>query len=164
MKLRNLEENDFKTLISWVDNAQDLMLFAGSAYSFPLDEKQLLATLNDSKIECFSMLNDQNEMVGHCQLFLLEKSVKIARVIINPAYRGQSFGRILMELLLNYIQQFYSTFLIELYVFDFNTRAISLYESLGFERQEIGEKLTVVNGQTWRAIKMIKPSFAENLS
>lgn len=162
MKLRSLEENDFKTLISWVDNAQDLMLFAGSAYSFPLDEKQLFATKNDQKVVCFSLVNDQNEMVGHCQLFLLEESVKIARVIVHPAYRGQSLGRILMELLLNYIQQYYPTFLIELYVFDFNTRAIALYESLGFERQKIGEKVTVVNGQTWRAIRMIKSSFLEN--
>src|SRR5690606_1520262 len=143
-----------KEVISWVPTAEDVLLFAGSAYQFPLTEDQLIASANDENQRVFSFVNKENEVLVHCQLFLLADAIKIGRVIIPQKYRGRSLGKGMMLSLMDYIQIHFPNKFITLNVFTFNTKAIQLYEKLGFVRQETGMKTVEINGQTWTSVLM----------
>lgn len=143
-----------KCVVSWIQTAEDLLLFAGSAYQFPLTEEQLMASANDDKQRVFSLVNEKNELEGHCQLFLLVNAIKIGRVLIPANQRGKSIGERMIRLLLEYIQMYFPNQLITLNVFSFNKPAIQLYEKLGFVRQPIGAKTVEINGNTWTSFQM----------
>ncbi|MEA4882418.1 MAG: GNAT family N-acetyltransferase [Clostridia bacterium] len=54
-------------------------------------------------------------------------------ISVHDAYQGYGIGRALMETLLDLADNYLGLIRVELEVFADNTRAISLYESLGFE-------------------------------
>ena len=56
-------------------------------------------------------------------------------IFIGPEYQGAGYGREAMELALRYAFHELNLFRVQLYVFGYNTRAINLYESIGFVRE-----------------------------
>lgn len=59
----------------------------------------------------------------------------IKRVITHPEHRGNNYARSLIEHIISYAQNEQKLQAIDLHVWDQNTPAIRLYESLGFELQ-----------------------------
>ena len=49
LELKPFTEDDCERLIGWIPDARFLMLWAGPDYSWPLDRKQLLATLERTR-------------------------------------------------------------------------------------------------------------------
>lgn len=59
----------------------------------------------------------------------------VKRVIVLPDRRGKGYARHLLTHIIQYAQQKLNIHAIDLHVYDQNTSAIQLYESLGFELQ-----------------------------
>ncbi len=59
----------------------------------------------------------------------------IKRVIVHPDQRGKGLARHIMEYVINYARVEQHLDAIDLHVWDQNTSAIHLYETLGFEMQ-----------------------------
>ena len=59
----------------------------------------------------------------------------VKRVIVLPDYRGKGYARQLLTYIIEYAQKELNIYAIDLHVFDQNTSAIRLYESLGFTLQ-----------------------------
>ena len=47
IRLEKFEKDSYKDLISWVDNKEMLMQFAGPAFDFPLTNEQLDKSISD---------------------------------------------------------------------------------------------------------------------
>ena len=59
----------------------------------------------------------------------------VKRVVVHPDYRGYGIARQLMEHIIHYARTEHSLDAIDLHVWEGNTAAIRLYESLGFHLQ-----------------------------
>mgnify|MGYP000872496672 CR=1 FL=1 len=88
----------------------------------------------------FSAKNEAGTILGYAWLWIRgaesRREAFVCDVIIEPEFRGYGHGRKLMELIEAEAQKRGAT-RIGLHVFGFNSRAINLYSSLGFETTDL---------------------------
>ncbi len=157
VQFRKFTSSDYDTLISWVDNEETLMQFAGPAFSFPLDHKQLDQSLEDPKRFAFKVI-ELNElvMIGYAEIFLKENIACLARIIIgNKEFRGKGIGQEIVEQLLRYTFIDLDQSKAELNVFDWNVSAIKCYEKTGFIINPDKKTENTINGKVWISLNMI---------
>lgn len=148
IKLEKFDPSDFNRLISWVQNENELLQFAGPIFQFPLDQKQLTGYINRNDLDAFKVVDiDSQEVIGHCELNYSQESPRICRVIIgNSSYRGKGYGQAIIEALSAYAFKNPLVNEITLNVFAWNTAAVKCYEKCGFMKKS----------QTEDAMRMVK--------
>lgn len=153
-------KEDIVRLINWVDSNRLNIIWASDMFTFPLDEKQLndyLKSATQNGILMFKVINKENgnsETVGHAELDLKGKEIKISRLLISKENRGKGFGEQMMKALINYIENNLKYEDICLTVFTFNKPAITLYEKLGFKTIKIDKGYMTFEGDSWDRQKM----------
>ncbi len=98
----------------------------------------------------FVALNDVNEVVGWCDVVRIDQESfrhgwRLGMGLL-PAVRGRGVGRRLAEAAIAAAKE-RGAERIELEVFASNTRAIALYEKLGFEREGVKRRARKVDGE-----------------
>lgn len=81
------------------------------------------------------VLEDQ-EIMGYVGIWITYEQSQITTIGIRPQYQGQGLGRLLMEKSIEFAKR-QGCEVMSLEVRVSNTKAISLYESLGFEKKAI---------------------------
>jgi RimJ/RimL family protein N-acetyltransferase len=142
--------SDFKALISWVRNPDELFIWSADAFTFPLDEIQLERHYQDaqgprSSRMLFTALDGQTRQpVGHIGLIRIDRAARkasLAFVLVDPGKRGRGYGKGIVQAIL---QEGFSNLKLakmDLFVFDYNTTAISCYQKLGFETEKVVDDL-----------------------
>ena len=156
LKLELFTKEDYARLISWIENEEELIQFAGPVFTFPLTEKQLEKYSEDNCRFAYKVIEiNSNQTIGHCEIYLSEKSTKLCRILIGEkSFRGKGLGlEIVKRLLEKCFNQFNSLF-VELNVYDWNTGAIKCYEKAGFKINKDKYKTIAVNGKKWTSINM----------
>jgi RimJ/RimL family protein N-acetyltransferase len=157
IQLQQFEKGGYATLISWVDNPEMLMQFAGPALVFPLTEEQLDQSLSDTNRFAFTIADTATGApVGYAEINLTDKTACLGRILIgDKSMRGKGLGTQVVQLLLAYAFSRFDKTVAELNVFNWNTAAIKCYEKAGFTINP-GKKLErKINGETWTAINMV---------
>jgi len=110
IQLQKFEEKDFETFKSWIKGENQLLQFAGSIFTFPIENSQLLAYINDSKrISLKVVLIDSNEMVGHCELNFENKLPRLSRILIGKEeLRNKGYGKLIINEMLKLMFDKYS--------------------------------------------------------
>jgi ribosomal protein S18 acetylase RimI-like enzyme len=135
MILRLTTDEDLSILISWINDKDACRLWAGPQVRFPLSLDSLKEDINFSEENTFSMINDEGEFWGLGQLIEKENGrIHLARLIISPIQRGQGFGNLLCRLLIDAAGDRFGKVNLSLNVYSKNTKAVRLYEKLGFKR------------------------------
>ena len=144
------------TLISWVTNEDELVLFAGqNALHFPLTEEQITAYLADSDRQVFAALdNYTDQLLGMGEIFhSAPDKVRLCRILVDKAQRGRGIGQQLTLALTQtaladpHIQR------VELNVYDFNVAAIRCYQICGFRMDEKQDE-NISSWKNWRNVRM----------
>lgn len=156
ISLEPFDKQHYDDLISWVETEEELMQFAGPLFKFPLTPEQLDESLSDKNRIAFRLVDGEtNKGIGHAEIFLLENSIKLGRILIgDKTYRGRGLCPNIMKLLMDYAFANLHKDLIELNVFDWNHGAIKCYEKVGFTINPEKKLLRHVRDQTWTAINM----------
>jgi RimJ/RimL family protein N-acetyltransferase len=158
IKLVPFEENDFEKLISWIDNEESLVQFAGSVvFKYPLTKEQLAVYISDDKRLAFKVVEvETNKTIGHAEIYLVNSDiVRLCRILIgSKEYRGKGIGQQIIQQLKNYSFDKFNAEIVELNVYDWNISAIKCYEKVGFKINPSGISTTEVNGNSWTAINM----------
>jgi RimJ/RimL family protein N-acetyltransferase len=156
IRLQPFDRPDFEKLISWIDNENLLVQVAGRQLTFPVTVEQLINSQLDPRRHAFSIVDfASSRPVGHCELYLLDQSAKIDRLIIgDPAMRGKGLCKAVIHLLLDYGFNVLSQERIELNVFDWNKAAIRCYENAGLRKNVHGNMVFEMNGEPWTAFNM----------
>lgn len=157
IRLEKFGKQDYSNLIKWIETEELLVQIAGRQMSFPVTEKQLDISQSDNNRNAFSIVStDTGKSIGHCELYMLENSVKIDRLIIgDPSMKGKGLCGPVIELLLDYGFNNLDQSLVELNVFDWNTAAIRCYERAGFRNNpEKTTEFEMNNGKKWIALNM----------
>ena len=156
IRLEKFDRGDYHNLISWIDSEEMLVQIAGRQMQFPVTAEQLDLSQSDKNRFAFSIVYiETNQSIGHCELYLLENSARIDRIIIgDKSMKGKGICGMLMSLLLQYGFHELNLPMLELNVFDWNTAAIKCYEKAGLARNFNKTMEMEINGRTWIAFNM----------
>jgi RimJ/RimL family protein N-acetyltransferase len=154
--LENFDKDFYPDLISWVDNEEALMQFAGPAFTFPLTSEQIDKSLSEKNRYAFRVIdNETNVSIGYCEIFLTDTSAYFGRIIIGEKeQRGKGLGKQIVNLLLDFTFRTLDQTKVELNVFDFNIAAIKCYENVGFVINPNIKLERKINDKTWTALSM----------
>jgi len=157
IKLENFDRSDYSELISWIKDEEELMQFGGPNFSFPLTVEQLDKSQEDKMRHSFKVVDvETNKTIGHCEVYLLEGTAKLARILIgDETQRGKGVGKEIVKALIEFSVNVLQKKNIELNVFDWNVGAIKCYESVGFRINPNKRLERKVNDETWIAINMV---------
>lgn len=159
ISLRKFEVGDFQRLIDWVPDADFLLQWSGPEYVYPLDVDQLTAALVKTKgihpTHFMFKVMQGGDVVGHIELMgvdYIEKTGVLARVLIGARQNwGQGWGRMMIQLALDFAFHDLKMENIDLGVFKFNKAAIRCYEQLGFKSYKIIPNL---KDDKWTLLRM----------
>ena len=126
--------NDVEEVISWIATEDECRLWAGPAVSYPIRIGHLLDEISFSPGNSFSCKSELG-LLGFGQILRKDNGRShLARIISNPTCRGQGYGHTICRYLTDYASQLGSDS-VSLNVYRENTRALRLYESLGYREQ-----------------------------
>jgi [ribosomal protein S18]-alanine N-acetyltransferase len=129
--LRQATPADLEVVASWITSARECELWAGQRLRFPIDLEQLPRTIELSKTNAFSLVDDVR-VVGFGQLLAKDRGRgHLARIIVSPSARGRGLGARIVESLLDRARAD-SYHQVSLYVDRGNLRATTLYARFGF--------------------------------
>jgi len=99
----------------------------------------------------YVVMESEGRLVGHLLLEPLGLSstrhVSQLTIVVHPGHTGKGYGRALMQYAIDWAQDSELVEKIELRVRSTNTRAIALYESLGFAREgELKNRIKLKQG------------------
>ena len=155
LMLRKFESQDMPSFLAAIHDAKTLMQFAGPAYVFPLTAEQVLVDLQADDVRVFSMVTVRDEVVGHAQMQIFSDKVLLRRILIwDGVWRGQGWGKHLVQQLLDVAFAMPEVQQVRLNVFDWNTPAIRCYQRLGFVLSAGPAKTVQVVGETWQSVSM----------
>ncbi|WKS95663.1 GNAT family N-acetyltransferase [Riemerella columbina] len=153
IEIQKFKEENIEKLISWIDNAEDLMQFAGPKFTFPLTKSQILESLEDKNRFAFTVKN-KDDIIGHAEIYFTKNSFALGRILIDNENRGKGYGKLLTEKLLDFGFQKTDMEFAELNVFDWNKPAIKSYEKAGFVINPNKSLKRTINGKSWTALNM----------
>lgn len=171
IKLELLEKQDFKKILEWNENqsAEDLAQWAGSLYSYPLNEEQLEnyfahhVYIDHPTIFVYKIiLCETNEIIGTVELRQEDTENKVGKIcrflIAHPNMRGRGFGRKALQEIIRLGFEDFDFNKIILNVFDFNISAIQCYERVGFRKERIFKNVRKgMNGDwSWHEMVLLK--------
>ena len=105
----------------------------------------LLATINDEIISIASINSSQKNRIKH---------VGTLGIVISEQFTGQGLGRKMMEQLIQWATSNGVTTKVSLVTREDNNLAIELYEKLGFEKEGLIKKDTLIDGVYYNTIVM----------
>jgi len=147
-----LDERMADCVAGWLHSRADVMLFGGARLPFPLTGRDLLATSDDGCVVLAMKVDDMLVASGSYKL-LASGRVRIGRIIVAPACRGRGLGRATVIGLMETATRAVDASVVELGVYQHNTNAINLYESLGFCQTRVGAT-TTIDGKPFTGIEM----------
>ncbi len=157
IKLGPFRQDDFETLISWIDTEEHLVQFAGDIFTFPLTNEQLKQYLEDAKRHAFRVFDAAtNKTIGLGEAYQFDQNtVRLCRILIgNLEYRGKGLGKLITRLLIKFSFEKLNADSVCLNVYDWNKGAIKCYEKAGFQKVEIQTGEIMFKGKIWTTIKM----------
>ncbi|HEX5689655.1 MAG TPA: GNAT family protein [Roseiflexaceae bacterium] len=156
VRLTALADGDLPTLAQWYQDAEFLRLFDATP-AMPRSESALRQWLaeraNPQTSFLFGVrLSEADELIGIVELdgILWNQQVGWLSIGIGDvARRGQGYGAEALRLALDFAFGELNLRRVQLTVFSYNTRAIALYEKLGFQREGAYREFLQRDGQRY---------------
>ncbi|MCQ1987173.1 GNAT family N-acetyltransferase [Arthrobacter sp. zg-Y844] len=99
LSLRPRTSRDLDTVISWIPDDAALLMFAGPRLSWPPTGAQFAEPAAVPGLSSWVMCAGRAPL-GHAELTVQNGHAHIARVIVDPMFRGQGLSKRLMRLVL----------------------------------------------------------------
>ena len=159
IKLEKFTEDDFDRLIKWIKSEDDLILFAGPNFKFPLTKEQLSDYISNVNRKVYKVIDvNTKEVIGHCELNdinLNTKNARVCRMLIgDESNRNKGYGRKMLQELIRIAFSEFSLNNMTLKVYEKNSSAVKCYKSCGFEVKGKIYKSLVSVGKYWPAYIM----------
>ncbi|MFY9820060.1 MAG: GNAT family protein [Thermoanaerobaculia bacterium] len=155
IELSPFTPDDIDRLIGWIPSLEALQLWTASSFDFPLTREHLEQHMEESAQRGDRLLYkaitpaDDGRVVGHVELGAIDRrnqSLRIGRVLVDPAIRGRGLGAAMMHSALALAFETFQMHRVELAVFNVNPRAIACYERVGFQYEGMLREAYQVRG------------------
>ena len=155
VRLSALRQDDVPAFLEWSEDEEYIRYLRVGPIK-PDNEKDLRTWIDEHHNARRSMgftvrpLDDDTPL-GFVMLMDIEWTHQTATIAIaiGPEHHGQGYGADAMETLLRFAFNELNFFRVQLYVFQYNRRAIGLYEKLGFVREGILRKALARDGRRY---------------
>ncbi len=155
MTLRPFNINDVPTILSWCKDKHAFRLWSADRYKeFPAQPEEMLEQYKGDNMYPLTAVAD-DEIVGHLLLrYPMEERtvVRFGFVIVDNSKRGMGYGKQMLRLAIDYVQQELGAQKITLGVFCDNHSAVECYKSVGF--RITGTDSYPIDGEEWKGFEM----------
>ncbi|MCA1440856.1 GNAT family N-acetyltransferase [Ensifer sp. IC4062] len=155
LQLQDFAKEHARDLPTWFPTLQSLIQWGGPDVRFPLDKGQIEAMVAETgglqpKRWIFSGVV-RGAAAGHAQVALNWQNgvARLARVAVNPRFRGQGLARPFLGLVVQRVFAVPTFERLELNVYTFNGPAIRTYRSLGFVEEGVRRSSVKVGDERW---------------
>lgn len=155
--LRPFKTSDISTLANWVTSEEELRIFSGDTWTFPLSEKAIAAYLETYPERYQFLYHEGEETIGFGELILHDTDVpRLSRLIVSEKYRGMGHGMKMISDLVEKSKRLATLRDIYLFVLEDNDKARACYEKCGFEYEPDNTFSMSYKGQVYPILKMRK--------
>jgi RimJ/RimL family protein N-acetyltransferase len=163
LELLLFTDDDIDRLTGWFPTPEALFLWTASGLEFPLAREPFQKFMAEcaargDRIFYKAVLAETGEACGHVELGAIDprnRSLRIGRVLIAPAFRGRGLGGEMMRLALRLAFEEHRMHSVELVVFEVNPGAIAVYEKVGFRRDGVRRDAHLTpTGEYWSEVVM----------
>ena len=132
MKLIAVTQTHILKMMSWFSSALEISDWAGPNFTYPFDSKSFYADLKVSDISSFSLLTDDDQLLGFGQYYSRLGKCHLGGLVIAPNFRGQGISVALILRLAEHGMKTLQVDCCSLFVLKHNQTAIGAYQKLGF--------------------------------
>jgi len=132
MKLMAVTTQQLKHLMSWFDNQQQIIDWAGPDFRYPFDQASFTQDLMLDTQPSFALIADDSSMVAFGQYYQRLGKCHLARLVVKPSARGQGIVAQLLTLLCTKGLKELALTDCSLFVMAHNNKAINVYLAAGF--------------------------------
>ena len=137
IKLVKFGQKDFNRLIKWIKSPDELTLFAGISFKYPLTIDQLMEYISFDNRKIFNVLDlNTGNIIGHCGLIDIDAGNKTARIckmlIGDKDARGKGTGELMVKELIKIAFEKLGLEHLSLRVYEYNLNAVKCYSKCGF--------------------------------
>ncbi|GAA2102886.1 GNAT family N-acetyltransferase [Actinomadura alba] len=157
IELRAFTETDVSLILDWITTEEDMLLWSGTTFRWPLDAAQLAAMATEPDRRSWTAIDPRTgAAVGHVSLLVdpRHRTGRLGRIVTAPSARGQGLGARLVDAALGVAFDELRLHRVGLGVYSHNTTALRLYERSGFVREGVLRDVTSVNGSWWSSVEM----------
>jgi RimJ/RimL family protein N-acetyltransferase len=138
-------EADIDRILPWVKSPEDLYFWTATSFGFPLRREHILQHMKEcaergDRLIYKAVLPEDGTVFGYVELGAIDRvneSLRIGRVLIDPACRGHGLGAAMMRAAVDLAFVQFGMHRVDLWVFDVNPRAVACYERAGFRHEGI---------------------------
>lgn len=135
MKIRSASLTDLENVMVWIKTKTECRTWAGPDVTFPINRDRLIEEINFCSENSY-ICNFEVNVLAFGQIIKKDNGYfHLARIISNPEFRGQGYGREICSHLVSYASTLGGDGL-SLNVYSNNWAALRLYKSLGFREQK----------------------------
>lgn len=145
MGLTPTSNKNYIELMSWFSSEDELSLWSGPNFRYPFNLNTFKSDLNIETLKSFSLISNDGDLLAFGQYYLRLDRCHLARLVVNPNFRGQGIAAILMGQLCTLGKSDLSVNSCSLFVFKHNKSAIKTYIKLGFAIVDYPEKIPLEN-------------------
>lgn len=142
IELLPFTEADIDHVLPWITSREDLYRWTASSFGFPLTREHLLQHMKDCVERGdrlpYKAITEDGTVFGYIEHGAIDRrnrSLRIGRVLIDPAQRGRGLGDAMMRAAVDLAFEQFGMHRVELIVFENNPRAIACYERVGFKHE-----------------------------
>jgi ribosomal protein S18 acetylase RimI-like enzyme len=125
-------EQQYLQVKDWFNNHQEIYTWGGPNMTYPMSDNNFLKLLTADHFKSFGLLNNQQQLLAFGQYYRRLEHHHLARLAVNPQYRGQGLAKILITKILEQALLAQPAKGASLFVFKDNIMAYQCYQSLGF--------------------------------
>ena len=130
---------------TWFNSPVALFQWGGPNLSFPTSAQLLANEIKLSELPSFSLISNNNEVIAFGQYYLRLNRCHLGRLVVNPNFQGQGYGKKLVDELMLLGGNALKTNEYSLFVLAHNTVAKNLYIKCGFIEAVYPEPLPIDN-------------------
>lgn len=125
-------ESDIDQLMKWFPDTASIDIWGGPHFRHPFTRHSFSEDLYWGRMASFSLRDPAGAFAAFGQIYERTGCINLARLVANPAMRGQGVGRRLIEVLMTVGQSMFACPRFSLFVYRDNTPAYECYKSMGF--------------------------------
>ncbi len=127
-----VSDTDLDELMSWFQAAADVDIWGGPRFRFPFTKATFRKDCHWGRMPGFRLNSPAGEFAAFGQMYQRYGRINFARLVVNPAMRGQGVGKRLVERLIETGPKLFEADEFSLFVYRHNTAALACYRSMGF--------------------------------
>ncbi|NBI29649.1 GNAT family N-acetyltransferase [Chengkuizengella marina] len=154
LKLTAIRESDISDLLKWYEDADFLNFFTAEA-AFPKQASEIkkwIDSSNSNEYRFAVRLIDVEQIIGIIELDGIlwnHRTAWITMAIGDKEYWSKGFGTEMLTLALRYSFRELNLYRLQLTVFSYNERAITLYEKLRFKKEGVYREFLERDGKRY---------------